>query len=116
MKSMKKVEIVFEGVYINRVLKIFEKHKILGYTLIKDVEGRGGHGFRSNDDVTDICTNDYIFTVCEEQQFTKMESDIRMFLERYGGKCMLSDVMLLLGEKQRAEHLNLQYSGNRSES
>lgn len=112
MKAMKKVELVIEAVYMNRLLKLFEKHNIKGYTLIKDVEGRGGHGYRSNDDVTDICTNDYIFTVCEEEQFAKMEHDIRMFLEKYGGKCMLSDVMLLLGEKQRAEHINLQYSGN----
>jgi hypothetical protein len=41
-----------------------------------------------------------------------MEVDIRKFLEKYGGKCILSDVMLLLGEKQRRERINLQYSGS----
>lgn len=112
MKSMKKVELVIEAVYINRLLELLNKHGISSYTLIKDVEGRGGHGLKRNDDVSEIMTNDYIFTVCEEAQFEKMKEDIRRFLQRYGGKCLLSDVMLLLGENQKQESIKLKYSGN----
>ncbi|QSZ42550.1 transcriptional regulator [Sulfurimonas aquatica] len=111
MKSMKKVEFVIEAVYVNRLIKLFKKHKIYGYTIIKDIEGAGGHGVRTADDVSDAFSNNYVFTVCEAEQFKDMEVDIRKFLEKYGGKCMLIDVMLLLGEKQRQESINLQYSG-----
>lgn len=111
MQKMKKVELIIEAVYVNRLIKLFKRHEIHGYTIIRDIEGLGGHGLRTADDVSDIFSNNYIFTVCEEGQFEDMETDIRMFLEKYGGKCMLSDVMLLLGEKQRREKINLQFSG-----
>lgn len=112
MKQMKKVELVIEAVYVNRLIELFKRHEIHGYTIIKDIEGAGGHGLRTADDVSDIFSNNYVFTVCEAGQFEDMEIDIRKFLEKYGGKCMLSDVMLLLGEKQRREKMNLQYSGS----
>jgi nitrogen regulatory protein P-II len=112
MKNMKKVEFVIEAVYVKRLIDLFKQHDIHGYTIIKDIEGAGGHGVRTADDVSDMFTNNYIFTVCEAKQFENMEIDVRKFLEKYGGKCMLSDVKLLLGEKQRKEAINLKYSGN----
>ena len=116
MKNMKKVELIIETVYIQRLIKLFKKHDIGGYTIIKDVEGYGGHGLKTTDDVTDVLSNVYVFTVCEAKTYEGMDKEIRTFLHTYGGKCILSDVMLLLGEKQRAEHLNLQYSGKIGES
>lgn len=112
MKNMKKVEFIIEAVYVNRLIKLLKNHKIHGYTIIKDIEGAGGHGVRTADDVSDAFSNNYVFTVCEADQFKDMEIDIRKFLEKYGGKCILSDVMLMLGEKQRKESINLQYSGS----
>lgn len=112
MKNMKKVEFIIEAVYVNRLIELFTKHKIYGYTIIKNIEGAGGHGLRTEDGVSGISSNNYIFTVCEADQFVDMEIDIRKFLEKYGGKCILSDVMLLLGEDQRRERINLQYSGS----
>ncbi len=112
MKNMKKVEFIIEAVYINRLVELFTKHEIHGYTIIKDIEGAGGHGLRTADDMSDMFSNNYIFTVCEADQFENMEIDIRKFLEKYGGKCILTDVMLMLGEKQRREAINLQYSGS----
>ena len=96
MKSMKKVELIVESVYIKRLLKIFKKHKISGYTMIKDIEGYGGHGLQTADDVSDVFSNVLIFSVCEEELFQIMEKDIRKFLKTYGGKCILSDVMTIL--------------------
>ena len=109
---MKKVEVIIEAVYVPRLVKLFKKHNIAGYTIIKDIEGYGGHGLKTADDVADAFSNNYIFTVCEADKYETMDGDIRKFLEMYGGKCILSDVMLLLGEKQRKESINLKYSGN----
>lgn len=97
MKNMKKVELIIEAVYLNRLLELFKKHDISGYTIIKDIEGYGGHGLKTADDVSDVFSNIYLFAVCEESQYQDMDKDIRSFLSRYGGKCILSDVMLLIG-------------------
>ena len=101
MKSMKKVEIIIESLYMKRLLKLFEDHSITGYTVIKDLEGYGGHGLKTADDVTDVFTNILVFTVCDAEVYEKMDKDIRAFLHAYGGKCILTDVMLLLGKQKR---------------
>jgi len=101
MKNMKKVELIIESVYIKRLLKVFKKHDITGYTVIKDIEGYGGHGLKTADDVTDVFSNILVFTVCEDTKYQHMDKDIRSFLKSYGGKCILSDVMLLLGTPKK---------------
>lgn len=90
MKNMKKVEIIIESVYINRLLALFKKNEIKGYTIIKDIQGAGGHGRKTADDVTDVFSNDYIFTVCEEEAFLKMQPDITNFI-----KSMVVNVLLV---------------------
>ena len=95
MKNMKKVEIIIESVYINRLLELFKKYEISGYTIIKDIQGCGGHGLKTADDITDVFSNNYIFTVCNEQIYLNMQEAIRSFIKKYGGKCIVSDVMLL---------------------
>jgi hypothetical protein len=96
MKSMKKVELVIEAVYINRLLELFKEHGINGYTIIKDIEGRGGHGLKTADDVSDVFSNIYVFTVCEEEIFLSMKEKIRAFVKKYGGKCIITDAMVIL--------------------
>lgn len=96
MKSMKKVEVIIESVYLNRLKELLETGGISHYTLIKDVEGCGGHGLRMNDDVTDVGSNDYLFTLCDEEQFLGIKEEIRAFTHRYGGKCIVTDAMVIL--------------------
>lgn len=96
MKNMKKVELIIEAVYINRVLDLFNKHAISGYTIIRDIEGAGGHGLKMADDVSDVFSNDLIFTVCDEEKWIEMKEEIRVFENKYGGKCFVSDTMMLL--------------------
>ena len=95
---MKKVELIIESVYINRLLELFKKHSIIGYTIIKNIEGRGGHGLKTADDVSDVFTNIYVFTVCEENVFLAMKEEIRSFVTKYGGKCIITDAMVILSQ------------------
>lgn len=96
MKQMKKVEVIIESAYMKMFLELFSKNSIKDYTLIRDIEGHGSHGLKSADDITDVFSNNYIFTVCEEHTFENMKEDVRAFIKRYGGKCIVSDVMMLL--------------------
>jgi len=95
MVNMKKVEIIIESIYINRLLEIFKRYNITGYTIIKDIQGCGIHGLKTADDITDVFSNNYIFTVCEKEIYQNMQEDIRSFIKKYGGKCIVTDAMVL---------------------
>ena len=96
MKSMKKIEMIIESIYLNKVLDLFKEKDITGYTIIKDIEGSGGHGIKMADQFSDIQSNNYIFTVCDNSKFEEIKEEIRAFTKRYGGKCIVSDAMMLL--------------------
>lgn len=96
MKKMKKIEIIIESIYLNRLLGLFKKRKITGYTIIRDIEGSGGHGLKTADEFSDILSNNYIFTVCEEEKLEEIKEEIRSFIKKYGGKCIVSDALMLL--------------------
>lgn len=96
MKNMKKIEIILESVYLNRLIELFDKKEITGYTIIRDVEGKGITGIKSADEITDVFTNNYVFTVCDEDKLMNIVEDIRKFIKRYGGRCIVSDVSWVL--------------------
>ena len=92
---MKKVELIIEAIYINKLLDIFRNHDIGGYTIITDVEGSGAHGLRMADDVSEVSSNDYVFTICEEEKFLEMKDEMVKFRNRFGGKFFVTDTMVL---------------------
>jgi len=99
MKKMKKVEIIIESIYLNRLLDLFMENGVTGYTIIRDIEGYGGHGLKTADEANDLLSNNYIFTVCEEEKVENMLEKIRSFIDKYGGKCLISDSLVLLSSK-----------------
>ena len=96
MKNMKKIEIIIESIYLNRLIGLFDKKEITGYTIIRDVEGKGITGIKSADEITDVFSNNYVFTVCDEDKLMNIVEDIRRFIKKYGGRCIVSDVSWVL--------------------
>ena len=96
MKNMKKIEIILESVYLNRLIELFDRKEITGYTIIRDVEGKGITGIKSADEITDVFSNNYVFTVCDEDKLMNIVEDIRRFIKKYGGRCIVSDVSWVL--------------------
>jgi len=99
MKKMKKVEVIIESIYLNRLLEVFKESEVTGYTIIRDIEGCGSHGLKTADEANDLLSNNYVFTVCEEEKFSELIEKIRSFINKYGGKCIVSDSLVLLHEK-----------------
>ena len=93
---MKKIEIILESVYLNRLIELFDRKEITGYTIIRDVEGKGITGIKSADEITDVFSNNYVFTVCDEDKLMNIVEDIRRFIKKYGGRCIVSDVSWVL--------------------
>lgn len=100
MKKMKKVEVIIESIYLNRLLDLFAESGVTGYTIIRGIEGAGSHGLKTADEANDLLSNTYIFTLCEEEKFEKMIEKIRSFIKKYGGKCIISDTQVLLNLKR----------------
>ena len=96
MKNMKKIEIIIESIYLNRLIELFDRKEITGYTIIRDVEGKGITGIKSADEITDVFSNNYVFTVCDEDKLMNIVEDIRRFIKKYGGWCIVSDVSWVL--------------------
>ncbi len=96
MVAMKKIEVVVEKIYTSRLVDMFKEHDITSYTLIRDVEGCGSHGHHMNDTITEVDGNDYFFTGVEEKKFLEIKEDIRAFTVKYGGKCFVTDTMMIV--------------------
>ena len=99
MQKMKKVEVIIESIYLNRLLDLFHEGNVTGYTVIRDIEGAGSHGLKTADEANDILSNTYVFTLCNEEKFNRMIEKIRAFIDRYGGKCIVLDAQVLLHSK-----------------
>ncbi|RMH80292.1 MAG: transcriptional regulator [Acidobacteria bacterium] len=93
MERMKKVEIVVESIHLNKVLEILERVGVSGYTVIRDVLGKGERGIMAGDELTDVFKNSYVFAVCSEDMADKIAESIKPILKKLGGVCLMSDVM-----------------------
>lgn len=91
MQAAKKVEIICDTVEVKDVVKLLEGVGVTGYTIVRDVVGKGGRGSRRGDDLTDVFKNSMILTVCTPEQIPALVDAIRPILKRFGGICLISD-------------------------
>ncbi len=91
MERVKKVEIVTISLEIAQVLRILDKLGISGYTVIKDVTGKGDRGRVIDDLETEALTNGYVMSICTEGQEQQVVEAIQPILKKYGGVCIVSD-------------------------
>lgn len=98
MKKMKKVEIVADALELDEILRVIDACGVSGYTVIRDVAGRGGRGVRAGDELTGVLTNSYVMTACEADQARRLVDAVRPILERFGGVALVSDCEWVLHE------------------
>lgn len=96
MKSVKRIEIVVDSVELKRITDLLDKAQLKGYTVIKDVLGRGEHGLRDGGDLTDVLTNIYVLIACNEDEVQPLLERLRPILTRFGGICLISDAQWLI--------------------
>jgi nitrogen regulatory protein PII len=96
MKNVIKLEIITEKRAIEQVVAIIEKHGVSGHTIINEVTGKGKRGIKHGEDLNDVFKNCMIITVCEESQAILIEADLKDFLKRISGICIVSEVKYLI--------------------
>jgi nitrogen regulatory protein PII len=91
MQAAKKVEIICDSLEVKSVLKLLEDFGVTGYTIIRDVIGKGGRGTRAGDDLTEVFKNSWILTVCSDDKIPQLVEAIRPILKKFGGICLVTD-------------------------
>ena len=91
MEPVKKIEIVTNSVEFGKVLELLERVDVPGYTVIRNVIGKGDRGRASDDIEVTVLSNVYVMTVCTEEKVNKVVEAMRPILKRFGGVCLISD-------------------------
>lgn len=95
MKPMKKIEIIINSTYLSKIIEVLEKTGSTGYTVIKDIVGKGERGIMRGDEITDVFKNNYVFTICPPEIASKVIENLKPVLKSFGGVCITSDVIWL---------------------
>ncbi|MCS7088760.1 MAG: hypothetical protein NZL91_08700 [Thermoflexales bacterium] len=93
MRAIKRVEIITDALEIERVAQLLEQHGVTGYTIIRDVIGKGERGIRRGDELSGVFKNSYLLTTCEPEQLPAIVEAVRPILKQRGGVCLVSDAM-----------------------
>lgn len=93
MTPVKKIEIVVDTLEIDEVLRVLDRAGVSGYTVIRDVTGRGDRGVRRGDELTGVFGNGYVMTACPEASVEAVVAALRPILTRFGGLALVSDAL-----------------------
>jgi len=88
----KKVEIIIEVVKIPKIIQLIDSLGLPGYSIIHNVVGRGIHGMRDAQEVTDVLSNDHVLVICSNEEAQKLVEAIAPIIQKFGGICYMSDV------------------------
>ncbi|MDJ0521951.1 MAG: DUF190 domain-containing protein [Planctomycetota bacterium] len=95
MKPVKRLEIVIDAPYSERITGLLEEHDVEGWTLMRGAAGHGERGDRFGDEITGVSNNHVIISTCAPERLDDLLADLRRLLEQYGGVCLVSDAGFL---------------------
>jgi nitrogen regulatory protein PII len=96
MKRVKRLEIVVDTLAVPKLLGALEATGVTGWTVVREVTGKGERGLRSGDDPSGVAGNGYVLTACDPGDVARVAEAIRPLLRTFGGVCLVSDAEWLL--------------------
>ena len=96
MQTVKRLEIILDAPEERSVTSVLDSIGVSGYTIIRNIAGKGGRGIQRGDELTDVFSNVLIMTACTPDEAEKAVALLRPLLHRVGGLCLLSDASMLL--------------------
>lgn len=91
MEPIKRVEIVVGSFELENVLAMIEQSGASGYTVVREIFGKGHRGIRDGADISDAFRNTMILTACTDEQAKLLVEKVRPVLKKFGGMCLVSD-------------------------
>ncbi len=95
MNPIKRIEVVVEAVHERSVERMIDKAGINGYTLLRNVAGRGHRGERDADGLTVASQNVCFIVAAPPEEATRLVEALRPLLKRSGGMCLVSEAQWL---------------------
>lgn len=100
--NVKKIEIITDFSYLRLLTRLLDDHNVPGYTIIKDVMGKGERGNKDGHGISGGFKNCYVMLCLKEDEALKVTELVKPLLARSGGIAIVSDAHLILhkpGEK-----------------
>jgi hypothetical protein len=91
MQPIKRLDIVVEAGLEDRIERLIIEAGVDGYTLLREVAGRGQRGTRDADGLTSVFQNVCFIVAAPPDQAVKLSNSVRPVLEEAGGMCLVSD-------------------------
>lgn len=95
-KMVKRVEIIVSSLELKAVLAHFEEIGVTGYSIIRNVIGKGDRGRVDEEEELGLLGNDYLLASCSAEQAAMLQRMLLPILQRYGGICLVSDAEWLV--------------------
>jgi nitrogen regulatory protein PII len=96
MEAVKRIEIITDALQMREVCRILDGLNVSGYSVIRDVTGRGERGVQSGDELTDVFKNSLLVTACSPGRLSEIVEAVRPILRRRGGVCLVSDAQWVI--------------------
>lgn len=91
MERVKRVEIITTSLELDKVLDSLDSLNISGYSVIRNVIGKGSRGIADDDIEMSVLSNVYVLTTCPPEDVQRLVDRIRPILKKFGGVCLVSD-------------------------
>ena len=95
MQTVKKLEIILDAPEEKTVTSLLDRIGVSGYTILRNVAGKGGRGIQRGDELTDVFSNVMIMTACTAAEAEKAVELLGPLLRRVGGLCLISDASII---------------------
>lgn len=90
---MKEIKIIVQGDHLRMVTDILDRVKASGYTIIKNISGKGHHGFHEGHLMFNATSSlVMVLTVVPEEVVDAILSGLSPLFEKYSGAMFVSDV------------------------
>ena len=89
--DIKKLEIITDYSYLRVLIKLLDDHSVSGYTIIKDVMGKGSRGNKDGHGISGGFKNCYVMLCLDEAETKRVSDLIKPLLARSGGIALISD-------------------------
>jgi nitrogen regulatory protein PII len=96
MQSVKRIEIITDSLEMREVCRVLDRLAVSGYSIVRDVTGRGERGVQSGDELSDVFKNSLLLTACPPERLDEIVNAIRPILQRRGGVCLVSDALWVM--------------------
>jgi hypothetical protein len=93
--NVKKIEIITDFSYLKILTRLLDDHNVSGYSIIKDVMGKGERGNKDGHGISGGFKNCYVMLCLQEEEARKVAELLKPLLSRSGGVAIVSDAHLI---------------------